>query len=177
MVSNGPRRRPYLYRLLDHYIGDEYLQQFREDFKWIVFDHSREFQRWEPPRSELKSQARKGWIDATESNLASLVLILALASFIISWFEPLPAAQLIRFLSIVVSIIAALHKTSVDMLLYYPPYNTRDYDYLKFQSAWNRGPMNSWKASLVLILGLIMKRNSKLYEIGLWIIGDFADNS
>jgi hypothetical protein len=168
--------RPPIYRAIERTIGTDHIVQFREDFKWLFYEKSEKFNRWQESSPALKQQAADGLTKARSTEWNSYALWLGLLGLVVGLIGVTPFATGFTLLSLVVSGFGGLHKVSVDMLVFHHPYQERRSQRLKFMSAWNRGVMTSWKAVLVLPLGLLIRTAPQGYKLGLWVIEDLIED-
>lgn len=167
--------RSPIYRAIDRTIGTEHIVQFREDLKWLFYEKSEKFNRWQESSPTLKRQAADGLAEARSTRWNSYAFWLGLG-LLVGLIGVTPFSTGFTLLSLVVSVFGGLHKVSVDVLAFHHPYRERRHQRLKFMSAWNRGIMTSWKAVLILPLGLFNRLVPQGYRLGLWVVEDFIED-
>lgn len=166
-----------IYRAIDRTIGAENIVQFREDFKWLVYEKSKKFNRWEESSPALKQQASDGLRKARSTKWNSFAFWIGLLGFVLGLIGITPFSMGLSLLSFVVAGFGGLHKVSVEVLAFHHPYRERRNRRLKFMSVWNRGIMTSWKAVLILPIGLLIRATPDAYRLGLWVLEDFIEEA
>jgi hypothetical protein len=172
-VSLVPEYRNRIHWLIDSTVGESNIVQFREDFKWVIFEHSKAFQRWSDSEPTLKKQASEGYAATQESNANTYALILGIVGLFTGFLPPVPIV--VQVLSLVLTLATMLRIATVEILIYKPPFTARDKRMLKYMSVWNRGVMTSWKSVLVIPVGVLIATSNQGYKLALWIIEDYVD--
>lgn len=153
------------YRFVDFMIGDEYVVKFRDDMKSSMYQHSSIFNNWDAGDPHLRSKANQGYEKANASNWNFYTIILSVFG-VATYFIGVTNFDLyISIFSLMLGIFSSLHKITVDMLLYRPPFAARK-KFLKFKAAWNDGVLTSWKAVLILLIAFSMRYFPEAYRIG-----------
>lgn len=168
MSSDGDTHT-LLYVIIDRLFGKDHLVQVREDFKWIAYNKVERFQRWNPNPQFLKQEALNAKEGARSSKWDQIGFVFGITLSVLSIFFVLPLNPLPTLVGMLISILTALRRVAVTMVLYNNPYRIYDDRQLKFACAWNRA-MNGWTSLSVMPLGLLVRITPDKYKLGLWVL-------
>lgn len=163
-----------LQSFIDWMIGEEHIIQFREDLKWLIYENNSKFNRWEEKNIVLKQQVSEGLKEARSTRWNFYAFLIGIIGIFVGLFGPFGVA--VSAISLLLSLIGGLHKVTVEILAFENPHRQYRNRRLKFMSAWNRGVMTSWKAILVLPLGILVRYTPKRYKFALWFLDDMMAN-
>lgn len=161
---------PSLRSIIDQTIGEEFIVQFREDFKRLIYENNEKFNRWTESNPTLKKQAFDGLNEAQSNRWNKWAVWIGFLGILLGWLGWVTTA--VSILSVIFTFVGGLHKLTVDILAFDRPYREHRNNRLKFMSAWNRGVMTSWKAVLILPLGVFIRYTPGAYKIGIWYLDD-----
>lgn len=171
MPEGKSLRRDFTLRaFIDWVIGEEHIIRFREDLKWLIYENNSKFNNWDEQNRVLKRQAYEGFQTARKTQWNKYAMGLGILGVIFGVIGPLGAVLSIG--SLLITMFSGLHKISVDFLVFDRPYREYRNRRLKFMSAWNRGVMTSWKAVMILPLGMLVRYTPEKYKIGLWVLDE-----
>ncbi len=173
-MASENKHQTFLYRIIDRLVGEENLVQFREDFKWIVYNNMKKFNRWNPSQQYLQKETLAAKNKARRSTWDRVGFIIGLITSL-SVFFPLPSASLLSITGVFISLLTALRRVTVTMLLFDDPYRIYNHRRLKFACAWNRA-MNGWTSLCVMPLGILNTITPEKYNIGLWVLENAVQN-
>ncbi|WP_435065939.1 hypothetical protein [Halobaculum sp. EA56] len=154
---------------MDYIVGEEHLAKFRDDMKSAIYRHSSLFNSWDISEPDLRSKAKDGFERAHSSNWNVYTMMLSLIGIIFSLLGFGGYSLFLTVISVLIGVYAFLHKVTVDLLLYWPPFRGR-IQFLKFKAVWNDAVMTTWKAPAILLIGLAMRVHYDAYKIGLAMI-------
>jgi len=164
------------YRLVDYVVGEEHLAKFRDDMKTALYRHSSLFNGWNVTEQELRAKAKRGFEKAQSSNWDLYTMILSVIGLLISFFGVSGFEVSLGVISVLIGIYGLLHKITVDVLLYWPPFTGR-IQFLKFKAVWNDAVLTTWKAPGMLLIALGMRVHYPAYKIGLAMIEEYIRSS
>jgi len=159
-------------KLIDQAYDIENVQKFRKDIKYIVYDQSDKFDRWNDTPENLKRQIREGQRQAKNKPWPTYSLIFGVIGIGTSFIGSTPFSLFIGFVGVVLVLVSVTHSATVEILSYDVPIERKSIDSLKFMSAWNRGPLNSKKSVLIFLVAFLMKISPQGYQLALWLMGD-----
>lgn len=171
---SGHLSRYTLKSFIDRTIGEEHIVQFREDLKRPIFEHNTKFNQWEEKNMVLKQQAHDGLQEARSTRWNKYAFWLGVVGVILGVFGPIGTLPSVA--SLFLSFVGGLHKVTVDILAFDQPHREYRNRRLKFMSAWNRGVMTSWKAMLILPLGIFVRYTPDRYRLALWVLDDMMED-
>jgi len=164
----------WIYRIIDRLIGVKNVQQLREDLKTITFEKSEKFQRWDADVQKIQKQALEAANKARDSTWDKITLGLGVVGVLLGFAPIIPSV--IEIVGLTISILSAIRRTAVEILIYRDPYRLRHPDNVKFAYAWNNA-MNGATSLFFIPIGMCVRRLPGSYRIALWFITDVVEEN
>ena len=156
-------------RIMDRIFGSEQIHDFRGRVRQYAID-SGKMDDWKDDPPALRRQIKRGHEEAMSSRIDHIAAVLSAVGPIIILAPNLSPNTYLALISLILIPITGARKGAVEIMIYEDSIGVRNRSKLKFMSAWNRGPMNSWKAYTMLAIGPCVAISPKGYKIAMSLL-------
>ena len=156
-------------RIMDRIFGSDSIHDFRRRIEQFAVD-SGKMNNWEDSAPALRKQIKRGHEEAMSSRIDHLATVISVIGPVIVLTPSLSPNTYFALLSLILIPITGARKGAVEIMIYEDSIGIRDKSRLKFMSAWNRGPMNSWKAYTMLAIGPCIALSPKGYKLAMSLL-------